>query len=91
MQTYGYLDADSVLISNKFIEAYASIDFTSLNNIKILNVGADDFLKLKNNNTLESLTVSPSDIDANKEKKIIEKIISMKSLKKVTLSLNKKE
>ena len=90
LQTYGYLDANNFLSGNKFIEAYnASIDFTSLNNIKILNVGADDFLKLKNNNTLESLTVSPSDIDANKEKKIIEKIISMKSLKKVTLSLKK--
>jgi hypothetical protein len=66
----------------------ASIDFSSLNNLKVLNAEADDFLKLKNN-TLESLTVMSNDKDNSKEKekRIIEKIISMKSLKEVSISL----
>jgi hypothetical protein len=66
----------------------ASIDFSSLNNLKVLNAEADDFLKLKNN-TLESLTVMSNDKDNSKEKekRIIEKIISMKSLKEVIISL----
>ena len=64
----------------------ASIDFASLSNLKILKIEGEDFLKLENN-TLESLTVVSNDVNETKEKKIIEKIISMKSLKEVTISL----
>ena len=64
------------------------IDFSILRNLKVLNCEANDFLMLKNT-SLESLTVLSNDIDNSKEKekRIIEKIISMKSLKELTLSL----
>ena len=65
-----------------------SIDFTSLCNLKIMKVEAEDFLKLKNN-ILESLTLVSNFVDPIKEKKIMEKIISMKSLKEVIISLKK--
>ena len=45
-----------------------SIDFTSLCNLKIMKVEAEDFLKLKNN-TLESLTLVSNFVDPIKEKK----------------------
>ena len=86
---YLYLKDDNIKSSyNYMARLNASIDFSSFNNIKVLNVEADDFLKLKNN-TLESLTVVSNDIDNSKEKekRIFEKIISMKSLKEVSISL----
>ena len=86
-QTYDYLDDDNFKGSYNLIETYnSSIDFTSLSNLKILKVEADDFLKLENN-TLESLTIVSNDVNEIKEKKIMEKIISMKSLKEVSISL----
>ena len=86
-QTYYYLDDNNFKSSYNLIKTYnASIDFTSLSNLKILKVEAEDFLKLKNN-TLESLTLLSNDVDEIKEKNIMEKIISMKSLKEVTISL----
>ena len=86
---YLYLKDDNIKTSyNYMARLNASIDFSSLNNLKVLNAEADDFLKLKNN-TLESLTVMSNDKDNSKEKekRIIEKIISMKSLKEVIISL----
>ena len=72
-QTYDYLDDDN--FKGYLIETYnSSIDFTSLSNLKILKVEADDFLKLENN-TLESLTIVSNDVNEIKEKKIMEKII----------------
>lgn len=86
-QTYYYLDDNNIKSSYNLMETYnASIDFTSLSNLKILKVEAEDFLKLKNN-TLESLTLVSNNVDEINEKKIMEKIISMKSLKEVTISL----
>ena len=80
-QTYYYLDDNNIKNSYNLMETYnASIDFTSLSNLKILKVEAEDFLKLKNN-TLESLTLVSNNVDEINEKKIMEKIISMKSLK----------
>ena len=86
---YLYLKDDNIKTSyNYMARLNASIDFSSFYNLKVLNVEADDFLNLKNN-TLESLTVVSNDIDntKEKEKRIIEKIISMKSLKEVILSI----
>ena len=86
---YLYLKDDNIKTSyNYMARLNASIDFSSLNNLKVLNAEADDFLKLKNN-TLESLTVVSNDKDNSKEKekRIIEKIISMKSLKEVIISI----
>ena len=86
---YLYLKDNNIKTSyNYMARLNASIDFSSFKNIKVLNVEADDFLKLKNN-TLESLSLVSNDNDNNKEKekKIFEKIISMKSLKEVKISL----
>ena len=86
---YLYLKDNNIKTSyNYMARLNASIDFSSLNNLKVLNAEADDFLKLKNN-TLESLAVMSNDKDNSKEKekRIIEKIISMKSLKEVSISL----
>ena len=86
-QTYYYLDDNNVKYCYSLMKTYnASIDFISLSNLKILKVEADDFLKLKNN-TLESLTIVSNGVDEIKEKNIMEKIISMKSLKEVSISL----
>ena len=86
-ETYYYLEDDNFKDSYNFMDTYnGSIDFTSLCNLKIMKVEAEDFLKLKNN-TLESLTLVSNFIDPIKEKKIMEKIISMKSLKEVIISL----
>ena len=72
-QTYDYLDDDNFKGSYNLIETYnSSIDFTSLSNLKILKVEADDFLKLENN-TLESLTIVSNDVDEIKEKKLWKK------------------
>ena len=86
---YLYLKDDNIKTSyNYMARLNTSIDFSSLNNLKVLNAEADDFLKLKNNK-LESLTVVSNDKDNSKEKekRIIEKIISMKSLKEVIISI----
>ena len=91
LQFYYYLNDNNFKNKRDYILKFNEfIDFSSLNNLKILNSEADDFLKLKNN-TLESLTLFTSDFSntREKEKKIIEKIISMKSLKEVNLSLKK--
>ena len=89
MQFYYYLNDNNFKNNRDYIPIFNEyIDFNSLCKLKILNSEADDFLKLKNN-TLESLTLFSSDFrnTKEKEKKIIEKIISMKSLKEVCLSL----
>jgi len=86
---YLYLEDDNIKTSyNYMARLNASIDFSSFRNIKVLNVEADDFLKLKNN-TLESLSLVSNDNDNSKEKekRILEKIISMKSLKELKISL----
>ena len=86
---YLYLEDDNIKTSYNYLPRLnESIDFSSLNNLKVLHAEANDFLKLKNN-TLESLAVVSNDNDNSKgkEKRIIEKIISMKSLKEVTISL----
>ena len=86
-QTYYYLEDNNFKEEYNLMKIYnALIDFTSFNNLKILKVEAEDFLKLKNN-TLESLTLVSNYVDEIKEKKIMEKIISMKSLKEVIISL----
>ena len=76
-----YIQIGEIRFNSKF-------DFSSMNNLKVLNCEANDFLMLKNA-SLENLTVLSNDIDNSKEKekRIIEKIISMKSLKELTLSL----
>ena len=89
LQFYYYLNDNNFKNNRDYIPIFNEfIDFNSLCKLKILNSEADDFLKLKNN-TLESLTLFSSDFrnTKEKEKKIIEKIISMKSLKEVCLSL----
>ena len=87
LQSYCYLDDNNFKYEYNLIPILnASIDFASLSNLKILKIEGEDFLKLENN-TLESLTVVSNDVNETKEKKIIEKIISMKSLKEVTISL----
>ena len=89
LQFYYYLNDNNFKIHRDYIPKFnESIDFSSLNNLKILNAEGDDFLKLKNN-TLESLTLFSSDFGntREKEKKFIEKIISMKFLKEVNLSI----
>ena len=79
---------DNKYIQNDEFRFNSIFDFSSFNNLKILNCEANDFLMLKNA-SLESLTVLSSYKDKSKEKeqRIIEKIISMKSLKELTLSL----
>ena len=65
-------------------------DFTTMKNLRVLKSESEDFLKLGSNILLEDLTViSNYNNNIEIEKKIIEKIISMKSLKKVNVSLNK--
>ena len=65
-------------------------DFITMKNLKVLKSESEDFLKLRNNITLEDLTViSNHNNSIEIEKKIIEKIISMKSLKIVNILLNK--
>ena len=65
-------------------------DFTTMKNLKVLKSESEDFLKLGNDILLEDLTViSNRNNPIENEIKIIEKIISMKSLKKVYVSLNK--
>ena len=89
LQFYYYLNDNNFKNNRDYIPIFNEyIDFNSLCKLKILNSEADDFLKLKND-TLESLTLFSSDFrnTKEKEKKIIEKIISMKSLKEVCLSL----
>ena len=82
-----YLDDDN---NNQNDEARfnSKFDFSSMNNLKILDCEANDFLMFKNT-SLESLTVLSNDKDNSKEKekRIIEKIISIKSLKELALSL----
>ena len=65
-------------------------DFNTMQNLKVLKSESEDFLKLRNNMALEDLTViSNHNNSIEIEKKIIEKIISMKSLKIVNILLNK--
>ena len=75
-------------IGNDIQRYNSTINFHSFNNLKVLNSEADDFLSLKNS-SLENISVLSNDIgnSKEKEKKILEKIISMKSLKEVALSL----
>ena len=77
-------------IFDKIYKNYNSIfDFVGMKNLKVLKAEADDFLKLGNNILLEDLSVISNTNNIEIEKKIIEKIITMKSLKKINLSLNK--
>jgi len=82
---YLYLEDDDQKDEERF---NSKINFSILSNLKVLNCEANDFLMLKNI-SLENLTVLSNDIDNSKEKekRIIEKIISMKTLKELTLSL----
>ena len=82
---YLYLEDNNQKDEDRF---NSKIDFSTMSNLKVLNCEANDFLMLKNT-SLENLTLLSNDIDnrKKKEKRIIEKIISMKSLKELTLSL----
>ena len=82
---YLYLEDSNQKDEDRF---NSKIDFSTMSNLKVLNCEANDFLMLKNT-SLENLTVLSNDIDNSKEKekRILEKIISMKSLKELTLSL----
>ena len=87
---YLYLKDDNIKTSYNYMANYnSSIDFSSFYNLKVLNCEANDFLMLQNNKTLESLTILSNDYNNSKEKekRIFEKIISMKSLKEVKISL----
>ena len=65
-------------------------DFTTMKNLKVLKSENDDFLKLGKDILLEDLTViSNRNNNIEIEINVIKKIISMKSLKKVNVSLNK--
>ena len=90
---YFYLDDQNIQKEANYIEIgetrfNSKFDFSSMNNLKVLNCEANDFLMLKNA-SLESLTVESNDTDNSKEKekRVIEKIISMKSLKELVLSV----
>ena len=86
-----YLDdkKNSQTYYNNIAKSNLLIDFSSFYNLKDLNCEANYFLMLQNNATLEILTIFSNDFDNSKEKekKIFEKIISMKSLKEVKISL----
>ena len=65
-------------------------DFTTMKNLKVLKSESEDFLKLGNDILLEDLTViSNRNNNIEIEINIIKKIISMKSLKIVNVTLNK--
>ena len=70
---------------------YNSIfDMSTMNNLKILKAEACDFLSLDNNALIQKLYAFSNDNNnIETEKKVIEKIISMKSLKEVNLILQK--
>ena len=69
------------------------IDFSSMKKLKVLKADPYDFLSIGNNILLEDLSLISLSLynDIKIEKKIIEKIIIMKSLKKINISLNKIE
>ena len=65
------------------------IDFSSLKKIKSLKAEPNDFLLIENNNILKSIDLySLYNISKSNELKLVEKILSMKSLENVSLSLN---
>ena len=65
------------------------IDFSSLKKIKSLKAEPNDFLLIENNNILKSIDLySLHNISKSNELKLVEKILSMKSLENVSLSLN---
>ena len=62
------------------------IELSTMNKLKILKAEACDFLSLDNNALLQKLyVISNNNNKIKTEKKVIEKIISMKSLKEVNL------
>ena len=64
-------------------------DISSMKNLTILKAEACDFLSLDNNVLLQNLDIFSNDNNIETENKVIEKIISMKSLKEVNLLLQK--
>ena len=63
-------------------------DFSIIKKIKILTIEVIDFLHLNNNILLEKIIIySIREIDKETEKKMIEKLISIKTLKDITFSL----
>jgi len=81
-----------LFLYDKIIRYNSIIDFYSLKNIQKLKIEANDFLNLKNT-SLISLSVKPYNINSDNyytnetERKIIEKIISIKTLKEINLEL----
>ena len=63
-------------------------DFSKIKKIKILTIEAFDFIHLNNGILLEKVTIySSREIEKEIEKKMIEKLISIKTLKDITFSL----
>ena len=63
-------------------------DFSIIKKIKILTIEVIDFLHLNNNILLEKIIIySIREIDKETEKKMMEKLISIKTLKDITFSL----
>jgi len=74
--------------SNHF--KYNSVfDLSTIKNLTILKAEACDFLSLDNNVLLQNLDIFSNDNSIKTENKVIEKIISMKSLNKLEMILLK--
>ena len=64
------------------------IDFSSLKKIKVLKADVNDFLLLENNNILNSIELqSEINISKQSEIKLVEKLLSIKSLKNINFEL----
>ena len=80
-------ELEDCILSN--YDNYSIIDFSSLAKLKYLKAEINDFINL-GNVYLESLALnSNSDISIEKEKKMLEKICLIKSLKKINIELCK--
>ena len=66
------------------------IDFSSLKKIKVFKADTSDFLQLENNNILAKINLNPEEnISKENEIKIIEKILSIKTLNYINFYLTK--
>ena len=94
----GNFDCESIYYENHYrynidktfmnLEYSKIFDFSIIKKIKILTIEVIDFLHLNNNILLEKIIIySIREIDKETEKKMIEKLISIKALKDITFSL----